>query len=145
MVADECGEYLHHGRVVFCGITGNPLEGVDAADAHVELFGSELLDGLGIAVSYLPFAGQVEVPRREDQGPGGEQARASVRSRPRAASRAVCSSAGLAGPTSWRASQSASGTNKAHTIAAVSTTAAIPASHRMPCGQAAQRFNIRKR
>jgi hypothetical protein len=34
---------------------------------------------------------------------------------------------------------------QSHAIAAASMTAAIPASHRMPGGQAAQRFNIRKR
>jgi hypothetical protein len=73
VLTDERGEDLHHGRVVFGGITGDPLEGVDAADAHVELFGSELLDGLGVAVGHLPFAGQGEVPRREQERAGGQQ------------------------------------------------------------------------
>ena len=43
------------------------------------------------------------------------------------------------------AGQSGTFTNRAHTIGAASTTAAIPASHRIAGGQAAQRFNIRKR
>ena len=60
VLADECGEYLHHGGVVFGGIPGDPLEGVDAADAHVELVRAELLDGLGVAVGYLPLLGQLE-------------------------------------------------------------------------------------
>jgi hypothetical protein len=37
VLADERGEYLHDGRVVFGGIAGYPLESVDAADAHVDL------------------------------------------------------------------------------------------------------------
>ena len=82
MLADERGEYLHHRRVVLGGVAGHPLEGVDAADAHVELVRAELLDGLGVAVGHLALLGQLErapgqgeVQRREDQGPGGEQAR----------------------------------------------------------------------
>jgi hypothetical protein len=50
-----------------------PLEGIDAAYAHVELVRAELLDGLGDAVGHLallgqlePAPGQVEVQRRED-------------------------------------------------------------------------------
>jgi hypothetical protein len=62
--------------VVSCGVASDTLQRVDAADAHVQLLGAELLDGLGVAVGHLPFAGQGEVPRGEDQGPGGEQARA---------------------------------------------------------------------
>jgi len=79
VLPDECGEHLHHGRVVFGGIPGHPLEGVDAADAHVELVGAELLDGLGVAIGYLPLSGQVEVPCREDQGPAANKPSASVK------------------------------------------------------------------
>jgi hypothetical protein len=60
VVTDECGEYLHHGRMVFCGITGNPLEAVDTADAHVELVRAELVDGLGVAIGHLSLLGQLE-------------------------------------------------------------------------------------
>ncbi len=38
VLADERGEHLHHGRVVSGGVAGDALQGVDAADAHVELF-----------------------------------------------------------------------------------------------------------
>lgn len=61
------------GGIIFGGIPGHPLEGIDAADAHVELVRAELLDGLGIAVSHLPFAGQGEGPRREQQRARSEQ------------------------------------------------------------------------
>ena len=37
VLPDERGKYLHHGGMVFFGIAGDPLEGIDAADAHVEL------------------------------------------------------------------------------------------------------------
>ena len=60
VLPDECGEYLHHGGMVFGGIPGDPLEGIDAADAHVELVRAELLDGLGEAVGYLSLLGQFE-------------------------------------------------------------------------------------
>jgi hypothetical protein len=60
MLTDERGEHLHDGRVVFGGIAGDPLEGVDAADAHVELVRAELLDGLGVAVRHLTLLGQLE-------------------------------------------------------------------------------------
>jgi hypothetical protein len=73
MLPDKCGEHLHHGGVVFGGIAGDPLEGVDAADAHVDLLVAELLDGLGEAVSHLPFSGQGEVPSREQERARREQ------------------------------------------------------------------------
>jgi hypothetical protein len=73
---DECGQNLHHGRVVSCGVAGDALQCEDAADTHVELIGAELLDCFGVAVGHLPFAGQSEVPRGEDQGRSSEQARA---------------------------------------------------------------------
>jgi hypothetical protein len=93
-LTDECGEYLHHGGVVFCGIAGDPLKGVDAADAHVELIRAELLNGLGEAVGHLALLGQlmgatlplisllritpqeVEIQGGKDQRPTGNQARA---------------------------------------------------------------------
>jgi hypothetical protein len=34
--------------MIFGGIPGDPLEGVDAADAHVELVRAKLLDGLDL-------------------------------------------------------------------------------------------------
>jgi len=76
MLADECGEHIHHGGMVSRGVADDALQRVDAADPHVELLGSELFDGLGVPVGHLSFAGQGEVPRCEDQGGGGEQARA---------------------------------------------------------------------
>jgi hypothetical protein len=84
VLADERGEHLHHGRVVSGRVAGDTLQGVDAADPHVEpLVRAELLDRLGVAVSDLPLLGQFEgaprhgeVPRGEDQGSGGKQARA---------------------------------------------------------------------
>jgi len=36
MFADERGEHLHHDRVVPGRVAGDALQGVDAADAHVE-------------------------------------------------------------------------------------------------------------
>ena len=62
--------------MVSCRVAGDAFQGVDAADTHVEFLGAELLDGLGITVGHLAFARQGEVPRGEDQCPGGEQARA---------------------------------------------------------------------
>ena len=80
--------------MVFGGIPGYPLEGVDAADPHVELVRAELLDGLGVTVGYLALLGQlmgatlplisllritpqeVEIQGSKDQRPTGNQARA---------------------------------------------------------------------
>jgi hypothetical protein len=73
VLADERGEHLHHGRMVFCGVPGDALQRVDATDPHVELVRAELLDGLRVAVSYLSFAGQMEGARGEDQGHQGDQ------------------------------------------------------------------------
>ena len=35
------------------GVAGHAFQRVDAADAHVELLGADLLDGLGLAVCHL--------------------------------------------------------------------------------------------
>jgi len=60
-------EHLHHGQVVSRGVAGDAFDGVDAADAHVELVPAELLDGLGIAVGHLPLLSQLErAPRQFD-------------------------------------------------------------------------------
>src|ERR1039457_2056862 len=37
--------------------SASALQGIDAANAHVELLGTELLDGLGIPVGHLPLLG----------------------------------------------------------------------------------------
>ena len=59
--------------VVLCGVAGDALQGVDAANAHVKLVGAELLDRLRVAVGHLPFAGQGEVPRGIYERTGCEQ------------------------------------------------------------------------
>ena len=101
VLADEGGQHLHDGGVVPGGITADPLEGVDAADAHVELVRAELLDGLGVAVGHLPLAGQGEAPRREHRAlPPPAAPAPRVSSRPRAASRAVARTGPRADPTS---------------------------------------------
>src|SRR5205807_8534274 len=48
----------HLPVALLCGVTGDALQGVDAADAHVELVGAELLDRLRVAVSHLALSGQ---------------------------------------------------------------------------------------
>jgi hypothetical protein len=79
----------HHGRVVPRRVQRYPLQRVDAADPHIELVRSELLDRLGVTVGHLPLLGQPNcplrrlscplreegVPRREDQRTRSKQAR----------------------------------------------------------------------
>src|SRR5580693_283973 len=55
MLAYERGEHLHHDWVVFARVVSDAFEGVDTADAHVNLVRAELLDRLRVAVGYLPF------------------------------------------------------------------------------------------
>ena len=57
---------------------------------------------------------------------------------------AVSCSDPLTEPTSSSASHAAAGTNSAHTMASARMTAAVPISHRVPRGKAAQRFGISK-
>ena len=94
VLPDERGEHLHHGGMIFGGIPSDPLEGVDAADAHIELVRAELLDGLGVTVRHLPLAGQGEVPRREhqrasSQQPGAKGEQPTPRSIPRRSERSL--------------------------------------------------------
>jgi hypothetical protein len=53
VLADARGQDLHHGGVVFRGVIGDPFQGVDAADGHVDCGGAKLFDRLGIAVGEL--------------------------------------------------------------------------------------------
>ena len=63
VLADERGQDLYDGRMVSGGVAGDALQGVDAADPHVELVGAELLDRLGVAVGHLPLLGQLDSPQ----------------------------------------------------------------------------------
>src|SRR2546421_3789150 len=83
MPADECSQDLHHRRVVSVRVAGDTLQCVDTADSHVELVGTELLDRLGVTVSYLSLLGEFDAAARQREVPGGvnqrpcsEQARA---------------------------------------------------------------------
>src|SRR5271166_2801892 len=150
MLADERGEHLYHGRVVSRGVAGDALQGVDAADAYVELVRAELLDGLRVASVTCPCSACSELRCNRPKFTAVKTSAAtaarpapSVSGRPLALSTAVSCSGPPAEPTSWRASQSASGTNSAQTNATASRTAAPPASHRMPRGQPARLFSMR--
>src|SRR5271165_517773 len=161
MLADERGEHLYHGRVVSRGVAGDALQGVDAADAYVELVRAELLDGLRVASVTCPCSVSSWVRRChwsacselrcnrpkftavKTSAATAARPAPSVSGRPLALSTAVSCSGPPAEPTSWRASQSASGTNSAQTNATASRTAAPPASHRMPRGQPARLFSMR--
>ena len=46
-----------HLRSVLGQCAGHALQGVDAADAHVELVRAELLDGLGVTAGHLSLLG----------------------------------------------------------------------------------------
>lgn len=60
MLPHECREYVHYGGLVPGGVPGHALQGVNAADPHVELLGADLLDRLGVAVGHLSFLGEFE-------------------------------------------------------------------------------------
>ena len=64
MLADERGKYFQHRRAICCRVAGPVLRALlgELADPHVQLLGTELLDGPGIPVRDLPSA-------QHDQGP----------------------------------------------------------------------------
>jgi hypothetical protein len=81
VIADERGQHLHHRGVVWGAVPGDAFQSINAAYAHVELVGAELVDRFGVTVGHLPSFGQLKcsprqpvVPAREQQGPSGEQA-----------------------------------------------------------------------
>ena len=55
VLANERGQDLHHRGMVSRGVTGDALERVNAANAHVKLVGAELLNSPGKAVRHLPL------------------------------------------------------------------------------------------
>lgn len=61
--ADVGVEHLHHGGVVAFGVHGEAFEGVDAAEADVELVVTELGNGLGVAVGELALQREAVVVR----------------------------------------------------------------------------------
>ena len=60
------------------GVNHDALKRVDRAEPDVQPFGPELLDGLGVPVGYMAFAGQGEVPGRVNQRTRRQQARAEL-------------------------------------------------------------------
>jgi hypothetical protein len=60
VLADEGGQNFHDSRVIPGRVAGDTLQGVDGTDPHVEFAGSQLLDGLGIAVGHLTLLAQNE-------------------------------------------------------------------------------------
>src|SRR6266498_2062908 len=57
---------FHDGGVVSGGVSCDALQRIDAADAHVELVGAELLDRLDIPVGRLSLLGQLICAPRQD-------------------------------------------------------------------------------
>jgi hypothetical protein len=53
---------LLDGGPVRRGITGDALQRIDAAQADIQVFAAELVDGLGVAVGDLAFAGDAQLP-----------------------------------------------------------------------------------
>ncbi len=83
VLTDESGQDFHHRWVVSRGVAGDPLQGVDAADPHVEFVGAELFDRFGVAVGHLALLGDLKgspshpvVLGGKDQRPSSENARA---------------------------------------------------------------------
>jgi hypothetical protein len=61
VLPDEGTQDLHHSRLVpLRGVLGEPFQGVDAAQAHVEVVAAQLLDGLGVAIGDVTLLGHLE-------------------------------------------------------------------------------------
>lgn len=67
VLAGEGRGHEHDGGPVARRVGGDPLEGIDGAEADIALGGTELLDGLGIAIGDLAFLGGAEVLPRGAQ------------------------------------------------------------------------------
>ncbi|TDC06651.1 hypothetical protein E1267_15730 [Nonomuraea longispora] len=74
MFADERRQYVVDVLMVAGRISGDPFEGVDAAEPGIEFAGAQLVDGLRVPVGELPLACGVEGLRGLLQALCGEQA-----------------------------------------------------------------------
>ncbi len=66
--ADVGGQDVADGEAVAFGVAGDAFQGVDGGGADFSLVGAELLDGSGVPVGDLAFAGDVELILAAAQG-----------------------------------------------------------------------------